>query len=61
MEDGDGTFERLNAAIRQRLRDRLGRNPFPSAGIADSQTTKTTGRWAASRGDKTATRRCEAF
>src|SRR5829696_4372068 len=39
----DGTFERLNAALRELLRSRLGRNPLPSAGIADSQTTKTTG------------------
>jgi hypothetical protein len=36
----DGTFERLNAALRERLRSRLGREPLPSAGIADSQTTK---------------------
>jgi putative transposase len=27
----DGTFERLNAALRERLRVRLGRNPLPSA------------------------------
>src|SRR5919107_1126911 len=39
----DGTFERLNAALRERLRSHLDRNPLPSAGIADSQTTKTTG------------------
>jgi putative transposase len=40
----DGTFERLNAALRRRLRVRLGRrDPLPSAGIADSQRTKTTG------------------
>jgi hypothetical protein len=32
-----GTFERLNAALRERLRARLGRNPLPSVGIADSQ------------------------
>src|ERR687895_1998933 len=32
----DGTFERLNAALRQRLRIRLGRNPQPSAGMLDS-------------------------
>ena len=38
----DGTFERLNAALRKQLRVRLGRNPLPSAGNADSQTTKTT-------------------
>jgi putative transposase len=39
----DGTFERLNGALRERLRSRLGRNPLPSAGIADSQSAKTTG------------------
>jgi putative transposase len=39
----DGTFERLNAALRGRLRVRSGRNPLPSAGIADSQSAKTTG------------------
>jgi putative transposase len=39
----DGTWERLNAALRERLRVRSGRNPKPSAGIVDSQTAKTTG------------------
>ncbi len=39
----DGTFEHLNATLRERVRVRLERNPLPSAGIADSQTTKTTG------------------
>ena len=39
----DGTFERLNAALRQSLRARLGRNPEPRAGIVDSQSVKTTG------------------
>jgi putative transposase len=38
----DGTFEHLNATLRQRLRTRLGRNAHPSAGIADSQSAKTT-------------------
>jgi putative transposase len=38
-----GTFERLNAALRERLRSRLGRDPLPSAGIADSQSSKTNG------------------
>ena len=42
-----GTFERLNAALRELLRSRLGRDPLPrrapSAGIADSQSIKTTG------------------
>jgi putative transposase len=55
----DGTFERLNAALRERLRSRLGRNPLPSAGIADSQSTKTTG-VGANRGDTMGTRRFEA-
>jgi len=39
----DATVERLNAALREVLRARLGRDPLPSAGIADSQSTKTTG------------------
>src|ERR687893_821213 len=39
----DGTFERLNAALRETLRARLGRNPESSAGIVDSQSVKTTG------------------
>jgi putative transposase len=46
----DGTFERLNAALRERLRTHLGRNPLPSAGIADSQSSKTTGVGGEQRG-----------
>src|SRR5215216_8212497 len=33
-----GTWEPLNAELRERLRCRLGRNPNPSAGIVDSQS-----------------------
>jgi putative transposase len=38
----DGTFERLNAQLREQLRTSLGRNARPSAGIVDSQSAKTT-------------------
>jgi putative transposase len=38
----DGTLERLNATLRELLRSRLGRDPLPSAGIADSQSSKST-------------------
>jgi putative transposase len=38
-----GSWERLNTALRERLRVRLGRYPHPSAGIVDSQSAKTTG------------------
>jgi putative transposase len=46
----DGTFERLNAALRETLRTRLGRNPKPSAAIVDSQTIRTTGVGGRERG-----------
>ncbi len=39
----DGTWERLNAELREVLRVRLGRDPNPSAAIVDSQSVKTTG------------------
>jgi putative transposase len=39
----DGTWERLNAELRELLRARLGRDPKPSAAIVDSQSVRTTG------------------
>jgi len=38
----DGTWERINAVLRERIRVRGGRNPQPSAGILDTQSVKTT-------------------
>ena len=38
----DGTWERINRAIRERLRVRSKRDPQPSAGVVDSQSVKTT-------------------
>lgn len=40
----DGTWEALNAALRERVRVRRGRNPTPSAAILDSQSARTTER-----------------
>ena len=46
----DGVWERLNTALRQRLRVRQGRNPHPTAGIVDSQSAKTSGVGGEARG-----------
>jgi transposase len=38
----DGTWERVNDALRRRVREAQGRDPEPSAAIMDSQSAKTT-------------------
>lgn len=38
----DGTFEQINTILRRQIRIHDGRDPEPTAGIIDSQSTKTT-------------------
>ncbi len=40
----DGTWERVHEALRERVRERAGRERTPSAAIVDSQSVKTTER-----------------
>jgi putative transposase len=46
----DGTWERMHATLRKRVRVRLERDPQPSAAIVDSQSIKTTGVGGKERG-----------
>src|SRR5215212_5984428 len=55
----DGTWEGLNATLREWLRTRSGRNPQPSAGVVDSQSPRPRA-WEASSAATTGARRSEA-
>src|SRR5829696_1869557 len=56
----DGTWERSNRAIRERLRAKSGRDRHPSAaGVVDPRSAKTTGVGGEARGYDGAGRRCE--
>jgi putative transposase len=50
MENGRYLRATQRLKLRERLRTRLGRNPLPSAGIADSQSAKSTGVGGEQRG-----------
>ena len=50
MAHREGTWERINRAIRERLRVRLKRDPQPSAGVVDSQSLKSSAVGAEDRG-----------
>ena len=39
--EGDGTWRKINAQLREQVRLQAGRNRLPSAGSVDSQSVKT--------------------
>ena len=41
--ENDGTWEKLNQVLRETLRQKAGRKPYPSAACVDSQSVKTAG------------------
>jgi putative transposase len=57
----DGTWEKVHAALRKRVRVRLKRDPQPSAGIADSQSLKRVPGWAEKSAATMAEKRSRAF
>jgi putative transposase len=56
----DGTWERINRAIRERLRVRLRRDPQPSAGVVDSQGRSRVPQWVEKSAVTTEARKSKA-
>jgi putative transposase len=56
----DGTWERVHAALRKRVRVRMGRDPEPSAGVVDRASRSRAPGWEEKSAATTGARRSKA-